>query len=115
MFGLSVEHLLVLLVAALFIIGPERLPAAMTWLTGTLRKARTVVGSAREQISTELGPEYEQLRKPLQELTALRKTDPRAAISRFLLEDEPPAQPPRVAEQPRHTPGTTTDVDLEAT
>jgi sec-independent protein translocase protein TatB len=47
MFGLSVEHLLILLVAALFILGPEQLRA-------------------------ELGPEFHQLRKPLQDLQALR-------------------------------------------
>ncbi|MDT8912032.1 Sec-independent protein translocase TatB [Amycolatopsis sp. PS_44_ISF1] len=112
MFGLSAEHLLVLLVAGLFIIGPERLPGAMTWLTGTLRKARAVVGSARDQLGTELGPEFEQLRKPLQDLRALRKADPRVAMSRFLLEDEPAARPPRPT-QP--APGTTAGVDLEAT
>jgi sec-independent protein translocase protein TatB len=86
-FGLSVEHLLILLFAALFILGPERLPESTRWLAHTVRKARDFATGAQEQIRAELGPEFQELRKPLQDLQALRQFDPKTALSRYLLDD----------------------------
>jgi sec-independent protein translocase protein TatB len=125
MFGLSVEHLLILLVAGLFILGPERLPGAAAWLGTAVRKARDYATSARHQINTELGPEFDELRKPLQELSELRVVNPRTAVTRYLL-DEPSAppstpgtaapvgtvQPPVLAGA---EPGLGSNVDMEAT
>ncbi|OXM49692.1 twin-arginine translocase TatA/TatE family subunit [Amycolatopsis alba] len=87
MFGLSLEHLLILLVAGLFVLGPERLPESARWLAKTLTKAREFATGAQNQLRTELGTEYQQLRKPLQDLSALRNLDPRTAVSRHLLDD----------------------------
>jgi sec-independent protein translocase protein TatB len=77
-------------VAALFVLGPERLPAAAAWLGGAIRKGKALAASANAQITSELGPELDQLRvplaelrAPLQELRALR--DPRGAVLRHLL------------------------------
>jgi sec-independent protein translocase protein TatB len=39
-FDLSIEKLLILAVVALFVLGPERLPAAATWLARTLRQIK---------------------------------------------------------------------------
>jgi len=50
------------------VLGPERLPAAAAWLGGAIRKAKTLAASANAQISSELGPELDQLRAPLAEL-----------------------------------------------
>ncbi|MET8846042.1 Sec-independent protein translocase TatB [Amycolatopsis sp. NPDC004625] len=97
MLGLSPEHLLVLLVAALFILGPERLPGAIATIRKTAQKAKDALAKAHEQISGEIGPEFEQLRKPLGELGRLRGLDPRQAVSRLLLDTasgEPAAEPP---------------------
>ncbi|MFC4942376.1 twin-arginine translocase TatA/TatE family subunit [Pseudonocardia sp. GCM10023141] len=101
MFDLSFEKLLVLVVAALFILGPERLPGAAAWLGQTVRKVKEFGSGAQEQIRRELGPEFEEisrplaeLRAPLQELRALR--DPRAAVMRHLLADPAPAVPATV-------------------
>ncbi|MFC3454822.1 twin-arginine translocase TatA/TatE family subunit [Amycolatopsis speibonae] len=108
MFGLSLEHLLVLLVAGLFVIGPERLPESARWLARTLAKAREFAAGAQDQLRTELGTEYQELRKPLQDLRALRSLDPKTAVSRYLLDDAStgtPANrtgtlPPRVPDAP---------------
>ena len=94
MFGLSLEHLLLLLVAALFILGPERLPESARWLAQTVRKIRGFAAGAQDQLTSELGPEFQQLRKPLQDLQALRTFDPKTALGRYLLDDaftNPPA------------------------
>lgn len=94
MFGLSLEHLVILLGAGLFILGPERLPESARWLAQAIRKARGFAAGAQEQLKSELGPEFQQLRKPLQDLQALRSFDPKTSLRRYLLEDafaEPPA------------------------
>jgi hypothetical protein len=44
-FGLSVEHLLILLPAALFILGPERLPELARWLAHTETWKRTTTAA----------------------------------------------------------------------
>jgi len=40
MFGIGGGEWLILMVAALFILGSERLPTAATWAAGTLRQVR---------------------------------------------------------------------------
>ncbi|MCR6490672.1 Sec-independent protein translocase TatB [Amycolatopsis sp. OK19-0408] len=111
MLGLSPEHLLVLLVAALFILGPERLPCALTTVRKTAQKAKDALANAHQQITDEIGPEFEQLRKPLGELNQLRSLDPRTAVTRLLLDTpattQPMTAPPRTGDGPR--------VDMEAT
>ena len=87
MFGLSFEHLLILVVAALFILGPERLPEAMRWTGKTIRQIRDYATGAREQMRNELGPEFDELRKPLEDLNALRGLNPKNMVSRYLMDD----------------------------
>nr|WP_166639627.1 Sec-independent protein translocase TatB [Amycolatopsis sp. SID8362] len=69
------EHLLILLVAGLFILGPEQLPETVRWLAESARKVRTFAATVHEQVQDELGPELTQLRKPLQDLRTLRSFD----------------------------------------
>ncbi|WP_442875876.1 Sec-independent protein translocase protein TatB [Amycolatopsis sp. NBC_01488] len=81
MFGLSLEHLLILLIAALFILGPERLPESTRWLAQNVRKIRSFASGAQEQLRSELGPELRELRKPLQDLQSLRTFNPKTALT----------------------------------
>lgn len=80
-------EILVLIVAGLFILGPERLPDAAAWLGKTLRKVREYATGAREQLKSEIGPEFEQFRKPLEDLRKIRDFDPRRAVTKHLLDD----------------------------
>lgn len=93
MFGFSLDHLLVLLVAGLFILGPERLPESARWLAQTVQRVRGFASGAQEQLRAELGPEFQELRKPLQDLQALREFNPRTAVTRYLLDDSTPPSP----------------------
>lgn len=68
MFGLSIEKLLVLAMAALFILGPERLPAAAGWLGRAVRHVKAFTSDAQNQVRSQLGPEFDQLRQPLHDL-----------------------------------------------
>ena len=55
MFDLSIEKLLFLAVAALFVLGPEKLPTAATWLARTLRQIRNYANDANQKIRSESG------------------------------------------------------------
>ncbi len=76
---------MILLVAALVILGPERLPGAVRWTTQSLRQVRDYASGATTQLKQELGPEFDELRKPLAELNELRGMTPRAAVTKHLL------------------------------
>lgn len=80
-------EILVLVVAGLFILGPERLPEAAAWLGKTIRQVKDYASGAREQLRGELGPEFDELRKPLDELRGLRNFNPRTAVRRSLFDD----------------------------
>ncbi len=87
-------EILVLIVAGLFILGPERLPSAAAWAGKAIRQVREYATGAREQLRGELGPEFDELRKPLEELRGLRSFNPRTAVTRTLFDDDPPASKP---------------------
>ncbi|GGP60820.1 sec-independent translocase [Saccharothrix coeruleofusca] len=82
-------EILIIIVAGLFILGPERLPSAAAWVGRTIRQVREYATGARDQLKQEMGPEFEQLRKPLEDLRELRNFDPKRAITKHLWDDEP--------------------------
>ncbi len=81
-------EMLVLVIAGLVILGPERLPGAIRWTSGALRQARDYVSGATSQLREDLGPEFDDLRQPLAELQKLRGMTPRAAITKHLLDGD---------------------------
>jgi sec-independent protein translocase protein TatB len=87
MFNIGWGEFLVLVIGGLFILGPERLPSAAAWLGRTVRQVREYATGAREQLRSELGPEFDELRQPLEDLRGLRGFNPRSAITRHLLDD----------------------------
>jgi sec-independent protein translocase protein TatB len=81
-------EMLVLVIAGLVILGPERLPGAIRWTSGALRQARDYISGATSQLRDDLGPEFEDLREPLSELNKLRGMSPRAALTKHLLDGD---------------------------
>lgn len=89
MFGsLSWEHMLVLVVVGLVVLGPERLPGAIRWTSNALRQARDYLSGVTSQLREDLGPEFDDLRVPLSELQKLRGVTPRAALTKHLLDGD---------------------------
>ena len=89
MFGnIGWSEFLILMVAGLFILGPERLPSAAAWLARTIKQVREYATGARDQLKDELGPEFDELRKPLADLQKLRGLNPRTAITKHLLDGD---------------------------
>jgi sec-independent protein translocase protein TatB len=81
-------EMLVLVIAGLVILGPERLPGAIRWTSGALRQARDYISGATSQLREDLGPEFDDLREPLSELNKLRGMTPRAALTKHLLDGD---------------------------
>jgi len=97
MFGLSWEQIILILLAALFLLGPERIPVALKWGMESLRKLRTMAAGAQEELRSQVGPELEELRrqvaelqslKEIGELRALRDLNPRTMIGKNILGEE---------------------------
>ncbi|PKW14462.1 Sec-independent protein translocase protein TatB [Saccharopolyspora spinosa] len=127
-------ELLVLIVVGLFILGPERLPQGAAWLGKTVRQVKEYATGAREQIKSELGPEFDELRKPLEDLRGIRNFNPRTAVTKHLFDGEnpldgitntngstngsgyqpKPADPPKPAQRPL-APGERPPYDSDAT
>ncbi|TCP56216.1 sec-independent protein translocase protein TatB [Tamaricihabitans halophyticus] len=89
--GVSWGEFLILIVAGLFILGPERLPTAAAWLGRSVRKVREFATGARDQLNSEVGTDLEEFRKPIQDLRQLRNMDPKRAVAKHLFDgDEDP-------------------------
>lgn len=97
MFGLSWDQIILILLAALFLLGPERIPTAIKWLMDSLRKVRTFAAGAQSEMRSQLGPELDELRrqiaelqslKEIKELKELRDLDPRRMVGKGLFGEE---------------------------
>ncbi|GGN12390.1 sec-independent protein translocase protein TatB [Lentzea pudingi] len=117
-------EILIIVVAGLFILGPERLPSAAAWLGKTVRQVREYATGAREQLKQEMGPEFESLRKPLEDLRELRNFDPKRAVTKHFFDDQEPTtksngyptpSTPPAAEQRPLSPGERPPYDPDAT
>jgi sec-independent protein translocase protein TatB len=80
-------EILVLVIAGLFILGPERLPGAAAWLGRTINQVKSYATGATAQLREEMGPDFDELRKPVEELRRLRGHDPRRMALDSLLRE----------------------------
>ncbi|WP_224389374.1 Sec-independent protein translocase protein TatB [Pseudonocardia sp. ICBG1293] len=92
--NVGMPELLVLVVAGLFILGPERLPEAAAWVGRAVRQVKEFASGAQNHLKKELGPEFDQIQQPLNDLRSLRSLNPRTAITRSLFSDNDAYTPP---------------------
>ncbi|MEP9392150.1 Sec-independent protein translocase protein TatB [Gordonia sp. VNK1] len=78
-------EIFILIAAALVILGPERLPGAISWTMQSVRKARDYATGATDSLKNELGTDFDDLRKPLADLNELRGMTPRSLVTKHLL------------------------------
>ena len=78
MFGIGLPELAVIMVVAVIVFGPDKLPDLARQAGRMVRQLRKLADSAQDQLREELGPEYADLK--------LTDLDPRQAIRRHILE-----------------------------
>jgi sec-independent protein translocase protein TatB len=83
-FGLTIEKLLLIGIIAVFLIGPDRLPAYSAQLGRLIRQLRDMASGAKNRMRDELGPDFDDMDwKKLDP----RQYDPRRIIREALKED----------------------------
>ncbi len=89
--GLTFDKLLIILVIAVFLIGPDRLPGYAAQLARLVKTLRGFADGARERMREEMGPEFDEV--------DWRKLDPRQYDPRRIIRDAlvdevvPPSKP----------------------
>jgi len=79
---INAPEFLLLLVLAVILFGPERLPDLFRKVARVVQYLRTVAGTAQSQLSKELGPGFEDL--------DLRDLNPKSFIQKHLLDEVNP-------------------------
>jgi sec-independent protein translocase protein TatB len=83
-FGLTFDKLLIILVIAVFLIGPDRLPGYAAQLARLVKTLRGFADGAKDRMRDEMGPEFDEVDwKKLDP----RQYDPRRIIREALLDD----------------------------
>ena len=100
-FGLTFDKLLIILVIALFLIGPDRLPGYAAQLARLVKTLRGFADGARDRMREEMGPEFDEVDwKKLDP----RQYDPRRIIRDALLDDVAPTTKPVSPNAPQPVP-----------
>lgn len=122
--GLTIDKILLILVIAMFILGPERLPGYAKKLGEFVRSMKHLADGAKDRLRDEMGPDFDEV--DWKQLDP-RQYDPRRIIRDALLEDEREAKATQrkaraaeVAEARKRRasalePGATLNFDEEAT
>jgi sec-independent protein translocase protein TatB len=109
MFGIGFAELLVIAFVAILVFGPDKLPDLARQAAGVVRRGRALATNVRDELRSELGPEYADLE--------LRDLDPRRFVARQVREAilEADAAEAATAHLPRLGPGELPPYDLDAT
>ena len=78
MFDVGLLELAVIALVAVIVLGPERLPELARQAAQLIHRVRGMATNARDELRTELGPEYADLQ--------LRDLDPRVAVRKQIME-----------------------------
>ncbi|MDQ1103572.1 sec-independent protein translocase protein TatB [Nocardioides zeae] len=78
MFGIGLPELAVIGLVAMMVLGPDRLPQVAKQAGQMVRQLRGFARTARDDLRSELGPEYADLE--------LRDLDPRTIVRKHIME-----------------------------
>lgn len=83
--GLTIDKILVIMVIAMFVLGPERLPMYAKKFGELVRNVKHMADGAKGRLRDEMGPEFDEV--DWKQLDP-RQYDPRRIIRDALVEDE---------------------------
>jgi sec-independent protein translocase protein TatB len=123
MFDINGSEFLILLVVAVFVIGPERMPEYAAKLAKLVKQVRAMADTAKEQLREQMGSEFDEVDWKQYDP---RQYDPRRIVREALMDNETgESQPPPTGEQAggfkapssfrRHDPDKPTPYDEDAT
>jgi sec-independent protein translocase protein TatB len=109
MFDVGFLEIAVIALVAVVVLGPERLPDLARQAAQLLHRLRGMATNARDELRTELGPEYADLQ--------LRDLDPRTIVRKHISEAmaEVDREQAQAAEDDRLPEGQVPPYDVEAT
>lgn len=87
--GLTIDKIFIVLLIALFVIGPDKLPVYAQKLGELVRSVKRMADGAKDRLKEEMGPEFDDV--DWKQLDP-RQYDPRRIIRDALLEDQREAQ-----------------------
>jgi sec-independent protein translocase protein TatB len=103
-FDIGLGEVAVLIVAALFVFGPDRLPQVIAQAARTIRQIRSLAAGARAEITDAIGPELRELNllgdlaelNPMADLGEIRDLTPKKMLNdaMFGADDALPAPQP---------------------
>ena len=93
-FGLTPDKLIIIVIIAVFLIGPDRLPGYAARLAQLVKQLRTFADDAKDRMREEMGDDFDEV--DWRKLDP-RQYDPRRIIREALVEDDEDA-PDAVAE-----------------
>ncbi len=109
MFGMGVPEIGLIMVLALLLFGPEKLPEIAKQAAGFVRTVRQMADNAKNDIGREMGQDFSDLN--------LKDLDPREIVRRNFLDEPDPrsSTPPGLKETRILRPGETPPFDSEST
>lgn len=105
MFGMGVPEIAVIVVVALLVFGPEKLPELAKQAGGFVRTVRQMANNAKDDLGREMGQDFSDLN--------LKDLDPREIVRRNFLDDD--TTPAATKETRILRPGEKPPFDSEAT
>jgi sec-independent protein translocase protein TatB len=99
MFGLSWAQIGIIVLVGAFVLGPERIPTAVSFVTKNLQRVRSMAAGAQSDLRREIGPELDELRRQVADLRSLADSQglrdlqdlhPKRLLSKNLLGDDLP-------------------------
>lgn len=105
MFGMGVPEIAVILVVAMLVFGPEKLPEIAKQAGGFIRTLRQMADNAKNDLGREMGQDFSDLN--------LKDLDPREIVRKSFLDDD--TTPAATRETRILRPGEKPPFDVEAT
>ena len=116
MFDINGWEFVILVVAALLVIGPDRMPEYSAKLAKLVRQVRGMADTAKVQLREQMGPDFDDVDWKQYDP---RQYDPRRIVREALLDEGPDDAPSEAFKAPssfkRHDPDKPTPYDEEAT
>jgi len=117
MFDINGWEFVILVIAALLVIGPDRMPEYSAKLGKLVRQVRGMADTAKVQLREQMGPDFDDVDWKQYDP---RQYDPRRIVREALMDEGPDADSPSEgykpsSSSPRHDPDKPTPYDVDTT